>query len=130
MNPFMWVTVYSSCSHVWNKKTRSISLGVQINIGPLCCGKAQQFKKRIQSVPNSYLSLLFWTLSLIITFLFLMISHFPSFLVSFTFWSSFPSSTWSSVIRYSFTKIPKPFRLGDLVRVSNLWSLQLYFNTY
>lgn len=61
MNPSMWETLDFSCSHISTNKIISISLKIQLNIRPLRHGKPQQFQKKIESVPNSYLSLLFWT---------------------------------------------------------------------
>lgn len=125
VNKSRWGTLESSCSQVSTKRIISISLDIQLNIGPLHHGKARQFHKRIWSDASPYLSLMFGTLSLIITFLFLMIAHFPSSLASLTFLTSFLSSSWFSGMRYSFIKISDPFRLVDFLSISNLWSLQL-----
>lgn len=121
----MWGGLDSSCPWDSTKKIKLISLGVWLNKDILNHGKPWQFRKRIESVINSYLLLFFLILSLIIAFLFLMISHFPPLLASFTFWTSFPSSTWSSGMEYSFVKIPDTFRLGDLLTIYTLCSLQL-----
>ena len=48
-----------------------------------------------------------------------------SFLPSLPFEPILLSSTWYYGIRSSFIKIPDPFRLGDLLSIYNLWSLQL-----
>jgi hypothetical protein len=95
------------------------------NITPLLHGKPQQFQERIQSVPNFYLLLSFWSLSLIITFLFLIIAHFSSFLAPFTFGTSFLNSAWSSRTRSSFINILNPFKLKGLLSMQYLWSLEL-----
>lgn len=125
MNLSRWGTQDSSCSQISTKRIRSISLKIQINIWPLHHGKPRQFQKRIWSDASPYLSLVFWTPSLIIAFLFLMIAHFPCFLASLTFWTSFLSSAWYYGKRSSFIKIIVPFRLGYFLIISNLWSLQL-----
>ena len=124
-NRSMLGTLDSSCSQVSTRQIISISLTIQLIIGPLRHGKPRQFQKRIPSVPNSYLLLSFWSLSLTIAFRFLIIAHFPSFLASFTFWTSFLSSAWSSGMRSSFINILDPFKLKDLLSMLYLWSLQL-----
>ena len=124
-NPYTLGTLDSSCSQVSTRQIISISLGIQLIIGPLHHGKPWQFQKRIPIVRNSYLLLSLWSLSLTIAFWFLIIANFPSFLSSFTFWTSFLNSTWSSGMRSSFINIPDPFKLGDLLSMLYLWSLQL-----
>src|ERR1700733_10659752 len=78
-------TLDSSCSQVSTSKIISTSFEIQLSFGPLFHGKPRQFQERIWSMLNCYLLLSFWFLSRIMTFLFLIIAHFPSFLASFTF---------------------------------------------
>jgi hypothetical protein len=58
-NPSMLGTLESSCSQVSTRQIISISLGIQLLIGPLRHGKPRQFQKMISSVPNFYLLLSF-----------------------------------------------------------------------
>ena len=125
VKPSMLGTLDSSCSQVSTSKIISTSFGIQLSLGPLFHGKPRQFQERIRSMFNCYWLLFFWFLSRIKAFLFMIIAHFPSFLTSFTFWTSFPNSTWSSGMRSSFINIPDPFRLEDLLSMLYLWSLQL-----
>lgn len=117
----------SSRSQVSTSKITSTSPWIQLNLGPLLNGKSQQFQETIQRLPNSYLLLFFWFLSLIIGFLFLITPHFPSSLASFTFWIYFLNSTWSTGMRSSFRLniIPDPFRLEVLLCMPYLWWVEL-----
>jgi hypothetical protein len=54
-----------------------------------------------------------------------MFSHFPSFLVYFTFLTSFLNPTWSSRMRSSLINILDPFNLGVLLSIPYLWPLEL-----
>ena len=72
-----------------------------------------------------FLLLSFWFLSLITTFLFLINAHFPSFLASFTFWTSFLNSSWSYGMRSSFINIPEPFKLDFLLIMLYFCSVEL-----
>jgi len=79
-NPSMLGTLDSSCSQVSARQIISISLGIQLIIGPLRHEKPRQFQKRIPSVPNSYLLLSFWFLSRTIAFRFIIIAHLCTFM--------------------------------------------------
>jgi len=124
-NPSMLGTLDYSCSQVSTNKIISFFIEIQLNLGPLFHAKPWQFQERIWSVPNSYLLLSFWSLSWITNFLFQINAHYPSFIVSFTFWTSFLNSTWSFGMVYSFIHIPGPFKLGVLLSMPYLWSLEL-----
>ena len=126
-NPSMLGTLDSACSQVSTNKIISTSLEIQLSLGPLFHGKPRQFQERIRSMLNCYLLLSFWFLSRITAFLFLIIAHFPSFLASFTFWTSFHNSAWSSGMRSSFMNMPVPFRLEFLLSMSCFWSVELTF---
>ena len=120
-------TLDSSCSQVSTSKIISTSFEIQLSLGPLFHGKPRQFQERIRSMFNCYWLLYFWFLSRIKAFLFLITAHFPSFLASFTFWTSFLNSAWSSGMQSSFMNIPIPFRLEVLLSMSYLWSVELTF---
>jgi len=124
-NSYMLGTLDSPCSQVSTRQIISISLKIQLNIGPLCHGKPQQYQKQISNVPNSCLLLSFSSLSLTIDFQFLIISHYPYFLASYTFWTSFLNLVWSLRMRSPFINIIDPFKLEDLLSMLYLWSLQL-----
>ena len=126
-NPSMLGTLDYACSQVSTNKIISTSFEIQLSLGPLFHGKPQWFQERIWSMLSFYLLLYFWLLSQIRAFLFLIISHFPSFLASFPVWTSFLNYAWSSGIRYSFINIPIPFRLEVLLSMSYLWSVELRF---
>ena len=127
VKPSMLGTFDSSCSQVSTSKIISTSFEIQLSLGPLFHGKPRQFQERIRSMFNFYWLLSFWFLSRIKDFLLLIIAHFPSFLASFTFWTSFINFSWSSGMRSSFMNIPVPFRLEVLLSMSCLWSVELTF---
>lgn len=82
------MTSYSSCFYISKGKIISIFLGIQLNIRALHHEKLQKFQERIRSVLNSYLLVSFFYLTLIISFIFLIITHFPSFLAYLIFSTS------------------------------------------
>ena len=74
--------------------------------------------------PKFFITIIF-LVSISIAFLFLFISHFPSFLYCFTFWTSIHNSSWSSRMRSSFVNIHDLLNHGVLLGMPYLWSLDL-----
>ena len=123
-NLSMWGTLDSSCSQVSSRQIISISLEIQLIIGPLHHGKPRQFQKNDPECPK-FLFIIILLVSIPNNNFSISIAHFPSFLASFIFWTSFLSSAWSSGMRSSFINIPDPFKLRDLLSILYLWSVQL-----